>query len=138
MIDNNDNNKHSTSKYVLNLSIPITKDITWLEKQVSKKIRDRRRQHGIQRRGAQPSTAKYPLHTTAKIATLKQALKVWEATKESTRTKKKTIDIANELRIAMGSRETAQRRNTIWRLKRMAEQIIANVGKGEFPKHSVR
>jgi len=70
------NNK---TQYVLNISIPLNRNAEWLEKQVKRIVKERRKQLGVVGKGVSVGTAKYAIHGKAEAKALQKALRVWES-----------------------------------------------------------
>ena len=129
---------NNTAQYVLNISIPINKNAEWVEKQVKRIVRERRKQSGVVGKGVSVSTAKYAIHGKAEVKALQKILRVWESTQSDLT----ALEVAKKHKLGMWSGEgaltkKAQLRNLVWRDKTKAENIIKNVAKGIFPKHNV-
>ena len=144
-------NTQSNSEYVLNLAIPLNKQVAWIEKQISKKVKDRRKELGVVGRGAGISTAKYPIHTTnPDIKALQKGLEIWRESQRGL----SAVQVANKLRKYFPAKDLPfendrSNRQMVWRLKKATQQIIDNTAKvqlnrrgeralGVFPKHKAR
>lgn len=147
------------SSLVLNLAIPITKNVEWLETQIAKQIRAKRKKEGVTGRGAPPSTAKYKVvMKNPNVSALKKGLLVWDEWK---RRGEEGYLAANSSYLRVGEkvglfkegfrttrRTNASRTQMVYRLKNQTQQLIDNtttpqkvdgvLQPGVFPKHSVR
>jgi hypothetical protein len=132
----------SDSPLILNLAIPITKNVAWLEKQVFRLLQAERKKMGVVGRGAPTSTARYPVflknpHTPA----LEKGLKVWVECRR--RGDDSYIKVGQKLGLFKEGfrdkrRSDASKTQMIYRLKTQTQQIIDNTSNGEFPKHKAR
>ena len=130
---------NNATQYVLNISIPLNKNAEWLEKQVKRIVKEKRKQLGVVGKGVSVSTAKYAIHGKAEVKALQKTLKVWESTQSDLIALE--VDKKHKLGMWSGAEaltKQAARRNLVWRYKTQAEHIIKNVEKGIFPKHNVR
>ncbi len=133
-ISNVEQFKQRQSDNVLTLAIPLNKPKVWVESQIKTEVEKRRNKLGATSRMG-VSTAKYPIHTVADTKSLKRALDVWDLYSEGYGS---FVQCAKKLKIESKSGSDESSRQMGWRLKKTAEQLIENVGKGKFPKHKVR
>lgn len=147
-----ENDLDTKSDNILNLAVPINKNFEWLQKQYTKILRDTRNKKGVGKKGVPKSTAKYPIEIkNPNIESLQKALLIYDTFKAKQDANFSIVQVAYATRIWAGQtqKSTASIRQQTYRLKKTAEEIIANVAKkqkrrdgkialGVFPKHEVR
>jgi len=150
-----------SSDDVLNIAVPLNKNIEWLERQYLKLIREKQRQLSIRKRGALNSNAKYSLATSnADADKLRLYLKVYDAQKEAEKNGEELSYVQLARKLGMYKKQDAllktfddldyydtyeiqkkfdaSKRTQIYRYLRQATEIIKNTADGVFPQHSVR
>ena len=90
---------NSKTKYLLNISMPINNNAEWVEKQVKRIVKERRKQLGILGKGVSVSTEKYAIHGKAEVKALQKTLRLWE----STQTDLTALEIAKKHKLGMWS-----------------------------------